>query len=545
MARGLDDRQGAGRRGVDGRDGQLHPAGRAARRGGAPRQLRHPPLPAALPPDLDGRDRPARRGGVRPRRHAAARGVGRAVRARARVGAHRRAGRPGRLGLPGALPRPGRDRRLGGGGRGAARGALGRLPRRAAAAVAGGRARGAGRRAAGAGRRRGGARGGRRAAAAPGARARPARARGRSTPRCGGPGAHLEERWAAAGAAGRARGGRRGCRGSSWRARSARRSGSRRTPSSSTCGSAGRGRCSRRASRPAAGRGGVRLLRPGAPHARVQAGGRRAAGARTPQDRPRRRRGRPSSWRDDGGHGLRHQGRGGGARRPRGVAAAQRLRVPDERRGRRRRASPSSGPDYEDGSGRTYLPMLRQPVLVFESPAAKLRTVYDRAVARELRFAVFTADLFATGHDDDNRAAVRAVPSEALDLVGLAVRAPHKAVDGVVRGLEAPSVGSRRAMPGMGGRGRDRPPPAGGGGGDVVPHAVPAGAQDVVLPHEGGRRDARREGRRRGGQARADRRRPRRLLHHAALRRLRLRARRARAASTRRSSRSCSRTPGA
>jgi hypothetical protein len=94
------------------------------------------------------------------------------------------------------------------------------------------------------------------------------------------------------------------------------------------------------------------------------------------------------------------------------------------------------GPDYEDASGRAYLPMLRQPVLVFESSGAKLRTVYERAVTRELRFAIFTAELFATGHDDDNRAAVRAVPSEGLDLVGLAVRAPHKAVDGVLRGLK-------------------------------------------------------------------------------------------------------------
>ena len=94
------------------------------------------------------------------------------------------------------------------------------------------------------------------------------------------------------------------------------------------------------------------------------------------------------------------------------------------------------GPDYEDASGRHYLPMLRQPVLVYEAPGARLRTVYERAVARELRCAIFTAELFATGHDDDNRAAVRAVPSEALDLVGMAVRAPHKAVDGVVRGLK-------------------------------------------------------------------------------------------------------------
>jgi hypothetical protein len=98
-------------------------------------------------------------------------------------------------------------------------------------------------------------------------------------------------------------------------------------------------------------------------------------------------------------------------------------------------AEPVVGPDYEDATGRTYLPMLRQPVLVFEASAGRLRTAYERAVARDLRFALFTADLFATGHDDDNRAAVRAVSSDALDLVGLAVRAPHKPVDGVVRGL--------------------------------------------------------------------------------------------------------------
>jgi hypothetical protein len=97
---------------------------------------------------------------------------------------------------------------------------------------------------------------------------------------------------------------------------------------------------------------------------------------------------------------------------------------------------PIVGPDYEDASGRRYLPMLVQPVLVFEAAGAKLHTVYERAVARELRFAIYTAELFATGKDDDNRAAVRAVPSDELDLVGIALRAPHKAVDGVVRGLK-------------------------------------------------------------------------------------------------------------
>jgi hypothetical protein len=93
------------------------------------------------------------------------------------------------------------------------------------------------------------------------------------------------------------------------------------------------------------------------------------------------------------------------------------------------------GPPYADADGQEYLPMLVQPVLVFEASAAKLRLAHERALARELRLAIYTAELFATGHDDDNRAAVRAVPTAELDLVGLALRAPHKAVDGVIRGL--------------------------------------------------------------------------------------------------------------
>ncbi len=93
------------------------------------------------------------------------------------------------------------------------------------------------------------------------------------------------------------------------------------------------------------------------------------------------------------------------------------------------------GPDYEDGSGQHYLPLLVQPVLVFEASASKLRTVYDRAIKRELRFAIHTSEMFTTGKDEDNRAAVAAVGSEDLDLVGLGLRAPHKAADGVIRGL--------------------------------------------------------------------------------------------------------------
>lgn len=92
------------------------------------------------------------------------------------------------------------------------------------------------------------------------------------------------------------------------------------------------------------------------------------------------------------------------------------------------------GEPYEDADGTKYLAMFGQPVLVFEASAEVLTAAHARAVSRGLPTSVFTAELFATGNDEDNRAAVRAVPRDRLDLVGLATHGPRNAVDKVVKG---------------------------------------------------------------------------------------------------------------
>jgi hypothetical protein len=49
--------------------------------------------------------------------------------------------------------------------------------------------------------------------------------------------------------------------------------------------------------------------------------------------------------------------------------------------------------------------------------------------------AIYTDDLFATGDDDANRAAVLAVTAGSLVLAGIAVYGPRNAVDKVCKGL--------------------------------------------------------------------------------------------------------------
>jgi len=90
------------------------------------------------------------------------------------------------------------------------------------------------------------------------------------------------------------------------------------------------------------------------------------------------------------------------------------------------------GAPYRDASGNTYLPMFRQPVLVYAADTAGLRRAYERALQRGVELAVYTRDLFATGHDEANRAAVAAVVAEDLELVGIAFRTDRKIADKVL-----------------------------------------------------------------------------------------------------------------
>jgi hypothetical protein len=93
------------------------------------------------------------------------------------------------------------------------------------------------------------------------------------------------------------------------------------------------------------------------------------------------------------------------------------------------------GEPYEDASGNRYLPMFRQPVVVYAADAAGLAGVHGRALSRGLATALYTEELFATGDDVHNRAAVRAVEAEKLALVGLGLYGPRNAVDRTTKGL--------------------------------------------------------------------------------------------------------------
>ncbi|MCB2102491.1 MAG: DUF2000 family protein [Rhodobacterales bacterium] len=94
------------------------------------------------------------------------------------------------------------------------------------------------------------------------------------------------------------------------------------------------------------------------------------------------------------------------------------------------------GERYADASGRTYRPLIIQPIIVLATDGAGLARIHARALDRGVDMAIYIADMFATGHDAANRAAVRQHATELLDLVGLALRDDRKVVDKITKGAK-------------------------------------------------------------------------------------------------------------
>ncbi|MCU1403883.1 MAG: uncharacterized protein JWQ43_186 [Glaciihabitans sp.] len=87
------------------------------------------------------------------------------------------------------------------------------------------------------------------------------------------------------------------------------------------------------------------------------------------------------------------------------------------------------GESYSDADGIEYLPLLGQPVMIFTAEPEVLAAARSKAVERSMRLAIYTREMFSTGHDAANRAAVRAVHSADLDLVGIGLHGARNAVD--------------------------------------------------------------------------------------------------------------------
>ncbi|TBR38458.1 DUF2000 family protein [Marinomonas agarivorans] len=94
------------------------------------------------------------------------------------------------------------------------------------------------------------------------------------------------------------------------------------------------------------------------------------------------------------------------------------------------------GEIYRDKSGHQYTPLSIQPAIILKAPRDKLKTILQRTQNRSVRAAIYIEDMFATGHDEANRATVQNYITEELPLVGIGFRAECKIADKITKGAK-------------------------------------------------------------------------------------------------------------
>jgi hypothetical protein len=94
------------------------------------------------------------------------------------------------------------------------------------------------------------------------------------------------------------------------------------------------------------------------------------------------------------------------------------------------------GQNYQDASGATYTPLCIQPIMIMKTNREKLKTILNRANNYDLPLSIYIEDMFSTGFDEANRETVAQYASEALPLVGIAMRGEKKLIDKVTKGVK-------------------------------------------------------------------------------------------------------------
>lgn len=94
------------------------------------------------------------------------------------------------------------------------------------------------------------------------------------------------------------------------------------------------------------------------------------------------------------------------------------------------------GQPYLDSMGNKFSALSKQPAIVLVANASILTKIHKRALDRNVITAAYIEEMFATGHDEANRAVFAEYSPENAKIVGVAIRSAKKSVDKIIKGAK-------------------------------------------------------------------------------------------------------------
>lgn len=94
------------------------------------------------------------------------------------------------------------------------------------------------------------------------------------------------------------------------------------------------------------------------------------------------------------------------------------------------------GENYKDKSGKIYLPMSGQPILVYSASKEEMKEILSKAVNREIEISIYNEEMFSTNNDVDNRAMIEKYATEEIEPVGLGLCGKKNHIDRTLHGYK-------------------------------------------------------------------------------------------------------------
>lgn len=94
------------------------------------------------------------------------------------------------------------------------------------------------------------------------------------------------------------------------------------------------------------------------------------------------------------------------------------------------------GENYKDKSGKIYLPMSGQPILVYAANKEEMKEILAKAVNREIEISIYNEEMFSTNNDVDNRAMIKKYATEEIEPVGLGLCGKKQHIDKTLHGYK-------------------------------------------------------------------------------------------------------------
>ncbi|TWG98943.1 hypothetical protein L598_001700000370 [Mesorhizobium sp. J18] len=92
------------------------------------------------------------------------------------------------------------------------------------------------------------------------------------------------------------------------------------------------------------------------------------------------------------------------------------------------------GEPYRDRAGNLYNGLSRQPIIILAANSDTIAKIHHRSLERGVTTSLYVEEMFATGHDEANRAVFAEFAPEDAKVVGIALRADRKLVDKITKG---------------------------------------------------------------------------------------------------------------